>query len=313
MGISIKYGGLLTTVQDAGRKGYQTSGFGVSGVMDQRSYQIANMLLSNDPEEAVLEATVMGPEILFLEHNLFAVTGGDFAPSLDGKPIDNYAVYLGQKGSVLKLSFAKEGARAYIAFAGGLDIPMVMGSRSTNLKCRLGGFHGRKLEAGDEIAFRAPVTELPNMYKRYEKIREFSEREITLRIVPGPQDDYFSEEGMHTFFNSAYKVGQESDRMGYRLEGEAIAAKKGVDIISDGIAFGSIQVPASGMPIIMMADRQTTGGYAKIGTVITTDLPKLAQSMPGTVIHFEPVTVEEAQRLRRKEVRRLKHLKHCVS
>lgn len=313
MGISIVNGGLLTTVQDAGRKGYQSSGFGVSGVMDQRSYQIANMLLSNDPEEAVLEATVMGPEILFREDNLFAVTGGDFASMLDGKPIDNYAVYLGHKGSVLKLSFAREGARAYIAFAGGMDIPVVMGSRSTNLKCKIGGFQGRKLEAGDEIAFRAPVTELPNMYKRYEKIREFSEKEITLRVVPGPQEDYFSEKGIHTFFNSAYRVGQESDRMGYRLEGEPIASKEGVDIISDGIAFGSIQVPASGMPIIMMADRQTTGGYAKIATVITTDLPKLAQSMPGTVIHFKQITVEEAQRLRKKEIRMLKHLKHRVS
>lgn len=313
MGIRLINGGLLTTVQDAGRKGHQSSGFGVSGVMDQRSYQIANMLLSNDPEEAVLEATVMGPEILFLEDNLFAVTGGDFEPTLDGKQIDNYTVYLGRKGSVLKLSFAKEGARAYIAFAGGLDIPVVMGSRSTNLKCKIGGYQGRKLEAGDEIAFRAPVTELPNMYKRYEKIREFSEKEITLRVVLGPQEDYFTEEGIHTFFNSPYKVGQESDRMGFRLEGEAIASKNGVDIISDGIAPGSIQVPASGMPIIMMADRQTTGGYAKIATVITTDLPKLAQSMPGTVVHFQQVTVEEAQKIRKKENRALKFLKHCVS
>lgn len=313
MSIRIINGGLLTTVQDAGRTGYQRSGFGVSGVMDQRSYQIANMLLSNDPAEAVLEATVMGPEILFQEDNLFVVTGGDFAPALDGQLIDNYKVYLGRKGSVLKLSFAREGARAYIAFAGGLDIPVVMGSRSTNLKCKIGGYQGRKLEAGDIIAFRSPAVELPNMYKRYEKIREFSEKEITLRVVPGPQEDYFTEEGLHTFFNSTYQVGQESDRMGYRLEGEAITARNGVDIISDGIAPGSIQIPASGTPIIMMADRQTTGGYAKIATVITTDLPKLAQSMPGTKIHFKQVTVEEAQKLRRKEMHALKFLKHSVS
>jgi len=313
MGIQVLQGGALTTVQDAGRIGYQNAGFSVSGVMDYRAFRMANMLLGNPEGEAVLEASLMGPKLIFTEDNLFTITGGDLNPRLNGKKIELYAVLLGKKGDVLELGFATEGARAYIAFAGGMDIPVVMGSKSTNLKCKIGGFQGRKLEAGDEIAFLEPKTELKNMYKRYEHVREYAEKEITLRVVMGPQDDYFTEQGIHTFLESEYTVSEEYDRMGCRMLGPAIESKSGVDIISDGIGLGSIQIPTSGTPIIMMADRQTTGGYAKIATVIRVDIPKLAQRVPGDKIHFKQVTVEEAAKLLKQEERELKRFYRKVN
>ena len=313
MGIQIIKPGALTTVQDAGRYGYQSMGFSVSGVMDVRSFRIANMLLANDEKEAVLEATMLGPSLRFTEDCLFAVTGADMQPKLDGKEIPLYAAVCGRAGSVLELSVAREGARAYLAFAGGLDVPLVMGSRSTNLKCKIGGYEGRKLEAGDEILFRAPRASLPNMYKRYENIQEFAGHHVTLRVVFGPQEDYFEEEGIRTFLSETYTVTQEYDRMGCRLDGPEIKSRSGVDIVSDGIAFGSVQIPANGKPIIMMADRQTTGGYAKIATVISTDLPRLAQCMPGDTVSFEAVSVEQAGKLRRKEEAWLRHLRRATN
>lgn len=313
MGIKILQGGALTTVQDAGRIGYQNAGFSVSGVMDHRSFRMANMLLGNEENEAVLEVSLMGPAITFTEDNTFAITGGDFSATLNGKEIALYAAIPAKKGDTLKLGLAKEGARAYIAFAGGMDVPVVMGSKSTNLKCRIGGYKGRKLEPGDEIAFTNSKPELINMYKRYERVREFQEKDITLRVVLGPQIEYFSEEGIQTFLESEYTVSEEYDRMGCRLKGPAIASKNGVDIISDGIALGSIQIPTSGTPIIMMADRQTTGGYAKIATVIHVDIPKLAQRTPGNKIRFQEVTVEEAAKLYKKEERELKRFYRKVN
>ncbi|MBO5293423.1 MAG: biotin-dependent carboxyltransferase family protein [Lachnospiraceae bacterium] len=301
MGIRVLQPGALTTVQDAGRYGYQSMGFPVSGVMDRRSFRIANMLLGNDETEAVLEAAMLGPSLCFQEDCFFCITGADMQPKLDGVDIPLYTALLGKAGAVLELGLVREGARAYIAFAGGLDIPPVMGSCSTNLKCGIGGWQGRALRAGDEIPFRKPKKCLKNLYKRYEKIRECGERHVTLRAVPGPQENLFTEAGIHTFFSEEYTVTQEYDRMGCRLDGAQIESRGGVDIVSDGIVFGSVQIPASGRPIVMMADHQTTGGYAKIATVISTDLPKLAQRMPGDTVSFEAVSIEEAQRIARKE------------
>jgi biotin-dependent carboxylase-like uncharacterized protein len=309
MGIKIINGGLLTTVQDGGRFGWQCSGFGTSGVMDERSFALANLLLGQDEGEAVLEATLMGPELLFEEDNLFVVTGGDLQPTLNGTPLPLYQVVKAQVGDILKFGMAKEGVRAYIAFAGGLDIPVVMGSRSTNLKCGIGGLEGRKLQVGDRIGFRAPKTTLPGLEKRKLEVREFMGHTVTLRVVLGPQEDAFTEEGIRTFLSSEYKVNLSSDRMGYRLDGPTIAYHDTVDIISDGIAPGSVQVPSGGTPIIMMADRQTTGGYAKIATVIGVDLPGLAQRMPGDTVRFQKVTVQEAQKLHRLEQKERKKLK----
>jgi len=295
MSITVLNPGLLTTVQDQGRIGYQQFGVSVSGVMDPRAATVANILVGNDDKEAVLECTMMGPQLQFDKANCIAITGGDLMPTLDGKPIPNYTAIKVEAGQVLKFTMPKTGCRAFIAFAGGLDVPEVMGSRSTYMKAKIGGVNGRKLEKGDVIGFRAPKAELKNMNFRSMASEFVPRKEYTVRVILGPQDDYFTEEGIKTFLSQTYTVTAEFDRMGCRLEGEVIQHKDGGDIISDGIAFGAIQVPSSGKPIIMLGDRQTTGGYTKIANVITVDFRILAQLKQGDKVRFEQVSVKAAQ------------------
>lgn len=301
MGIQIINGGFLTTIQDLRRYGYQETGMSVSGVMDTRAASIANILVGNDTNEAVIEITMMGPTMKFTEDEIIAVTGGDLGAKLDGTPIPRYEAVSVKEGQTLSFMGLYSGSRAYIAFAGGLDIPIVMGSRSTNLKSKVGGYEGRKLGTGDSIGFRAPAAWLPNMSERRYKLPSFASKERTLRVVMGPQDDCFTEKGIETFLTGTYTISNEYDRMGCRMEGDVIEHKNGGDIITDGISFGAVQVPSHGNPIVMMADHQTTGGYTKIANVISVDLPVLAQCMPGMKIHFEKVTVDEAQDLYCKE------------
>ena len=295
MSITVLNPGLLTTVQDQGRIGYQQFGVSVSGVMDPRSASLANILVGNDEKEAVLECTMMGPHLQFNQANCIAITGGDLMPTLDGKPIPNYTAVKVEAGQVLKFTMPKSGCRAFIAFAGGLDIPEVMGSRSTYMKAKIGGVEGRKLAKDDVIGFRAPKAELKNMNFRSMASEFVPRKEYTVRVVLGPQDDYFTDAGIQTFLSEVYSVTAEFDRMGCRLEGAVIQHKEGGDIISDGIAFGAIQVPSSGQPIIMLGDRQTTGGYTKIANVITADFRILAQLKQGDKVRFEKVSVKAAQ------------------
>lgn len=295
MSITVLNPGLLTTVQDQGRIGYQQFGVSVSGVMDPRSASLANILVGNDEKEAVLECTMMGPHLQFNQANCIAITGGDLMPTLDGKPIPNYTAVKVEAGQVLKFTMPKTGCRAFIAFAGGLDIPEVMGSRSTYMKAKIGGVEGRKLAKDDVIGFRAPKAELKNMNFRSMASEFVPRKEYTVRVVLGPQDDYFTDAGIQTFLSEVYSVTAEFDRMGCRLEGAVIQHKEGGDIISDGIAFGAIQVPSSGQPIIMLGDRQTTGGYTKIANVISVDFRILAQLKQGDKVRFEKVSVKAAQ------------------
>lgn len=295
MSIRVIQPGVQTTVQDLGRIGYQQFGVPVAGAMDPRSMKLANILLDNDPGEAVLEITVMGPQLAFDEANCIALTGGDLGATLDGKPLPRYQAVRVEAGQTLRFLGLRNGCRAYLAFAGGLDIAPVMGSRSTYLKAKIGGLNGRKLEAGDTLSFRAPKPVLDFMERRRCGIDFAPQKQYDLHVIPGPQDDYFTEEGLKTFFTEIYTVSAEFDRMGCRLEGAVVEHKDGGDIISDGIAFGAIQVPSAGKPIIMAADRQTTGGYTKIATVISADFRILGQLKGGDKIHFVPVTVEQAQ------------------
>jgi len=297
MSITVRNPGLLTTVQDQGRIGYQQFGVSVSGVMDPRSAALANILAGNDQGEAVLECTMMGPQLQFDRANVIAVTGGDLGPTLDGKPVPGYQAVAVKAGQVLRFTAPKAGCRAFIAFAGGLDIPLTMGSRSTYMKAKIGGFQGRKLEKGDQIGFRAPVETLPRMADRVLRPDFIPQPLYTLRVVLGPQDDAFTDAGLGTFLRETYTVTPEFDRMGCRLDGPVIQHKESGDIISDGIAFGAIQVPSAGTPIIMLADRQTTGGYTKIGNVITVDFRILAQLKAGDKVRFSKVPVEYAQGL----------------
>ena len=313
MGIQIINGGFLTTIQDMGRYGYQETGMSVSGVMDTRAASLANILVGNDTNEAVIEITMMGPTMKFTEDEIIAVTGGDLGAKIDGKPVERYRAVLVKAGQTLSFMGMYGGSRAYIAFAGGLDIPVVMGSRSTNLKSKVGGYEGRKLGTGDEIAFRAPASWLPHMAERVYGLPSYGAKEWTLRVVMGPQDDCFTDKGINTFLNSTYTISNEYDRMGCRMEGDVIEHKNGGDIITDGISFGAVQVPSHGNPIVMMADHQTTGGYTKIANVISVDLPRLAQCRPGYQIRFEKVDIEEAQRLYCEEKKRLHELPDALN
>lgn len=313
MGIKIMTGGFMTTIQDLGRYGYQETGMSVSGVMDTRSASLANILVGNDENEGVIEVTMMGPTIEFTKDNIIAVTGGDLGVKLDGASFPRYEAVLVRAGQTLSFAGMFGGARAFIAFAGGLDVPVVMGSKSTNLKSRIGGFQGRKLAAGDEIGFTAPKTWLPNMQLRKLALPDYSAKEHTLRVLLGPQDDHFKQSGIDTFLNNEYTISNEYDRMGCRMQGPVIKHKAGGDIITDGISFGAVQVPSHGNPIVMMADHQTTGGYTKIANVISVDLPILAQCMPGHKIRFRWVTIEEAQKLYCDEKKEFKALKEKFS
>ena len=310
----------MTTVQDEGRCGYMKAGVRTGGAMDQDSYHLANQILSNNASAAELEMTLMGITAVIEEDGIIALTGADMGARLDGIPIERDRATMVRAGQELSMGIAKSGCRSYLAIAGGIDVPVVMGSRSTDVKCRIGGYEGRPLQAGDVLQSGDQVeTEilLPGKDIRMKegKIQESVKSKAlvravnckkspsvyntcpTVRVVEGPQADWFSEEEREKFYNECYTVSAESDRMGMRLEGHAVESLHGVDIVSDGIAFGSIQITKSGMPIIMMADHQTTGGYAKIGTVCSFDLPRLAQLRPGDHVNFCRISVEEAQRL----------------
>ncbi|MCR5673376.1 MAG: biotin-dependent carboxyltransferase family protein [Lachnospiraceae bacterium] len=309
MGIVFNKGGIYTTVQDYGRMGYQNLGFHVCGVMDRHSYWVANLLVDNTDREAVLEFTISGPTLYFTSDTVICITGGDFDSKINGEQIPMYTAVEVHKGDELEMGFCRSGTWGYIAFAGGLDVPVVMGSRSTDVKCKLGGYEGRPIKDGDEIEFLSNVHSLPLMKERRLERPDYGDDVVELRVTMGPQDDHFTKEGLDTFLNNEYTVTSQCDRMGYRLEGPVIEHNElGADIISDGIAKGAIQVPNSGQPIIMMSDRQTLGGYTKIANVISVDLSKIAQCKYPQRVKFTQVSVEEAQRIYMMERERLKLL-----
>ena len=305
--MTILSAGPLSTIQDEGRFGHMNTGFSPGGAADIYAMKIANLLVGNFPGEGVVEMTLLGMTVRFDCDTAIALTGAPMKPLLNQAPIPMYETIPVHKGDILTCGMVLSGIRSYLAVSGGFDLPPVMGSLSTNLKCALGGFEGRSLQNGDQLPLRVSnPSSLPKPQKFVPDC--YWESPMTLRVIPGPQDDMFSNFGRETFFTSTYKVSLQSDRMGVRLEGEKVESTEGVDIISDGIAAGSIQIPASGTPIIMMADRQTTGGYAKIATVISADLKKAAQARPGTLIRFEAVTHKEAVRLKKEEQKTLKKL-----
>lgn len=309
MKLTIVSPGPLSTIQDEGRFGAMGKGFSPGGAMDVDAMKLANLLVGNAPGMGVIEMTMLGITARFDCDSVIALTGADMSAQLNGKPMEGYRAVAVHSGDTLSMKAAQHGMRAYLAVAGGFQLPAVMGSLSTNLKCALGGFRGRKLQAGDELPLNQSVS--PDLIgPRHLAIPEPCPDTITLRVLLGPQDDAFTEQGIDTFFRSVYTVTDKTDRMGIRLSGEQIESRHGVDIISDGIANGSVQIPASGTPIIMMADRQTTGGYAKIATVISADLSRAAQARPGTSIRFARVTEGEAIHLRRENEKKMKQLEY---
>ena len=307
--------GLLTTVQDLGRTGYQRYGIPVCGALDSVSLRIANILVGNRDHLAGLEITAIGPTIRFRESATIAVVGADLEPTLDGNPMPTWESVYAEAGSVLGFGTPRDGLRAYLAVAGGIEAPLVMKSRSTDLKGGFGGFEGRALAAGDAIAVgdspyrgaNSPRGLPPEISRQTTYGQHFD-----IRVVLGPQDGAFTEEGIYTLLNSEYTVSNDADRTGYRLEGQTIEHISGADIVSDGTALGSIQVPGGGTPIVLLADRGTTGGYTKIGTVISPDIGLIAQAMPGARIRFSEVSVEDARQILLEQERMIADIKSFV-
>ncbi|WP_087972350.1 biotin-dependent carboxyltransferase family protein [Oceanobacillus rekensis] len=291
--------GLATAVQDLGRIGYQQYGVVVSGAMDNYALQIANLLVGNDRDKAGLEVVIMGPELLVLNDTVIAICGADLSAELDGEPVSVWKSFTAKKGQRLTFGQPKVGSYAYIAAAGGINTPLVMGSRSTYIKAELGGFEGRYLQKDDRLeAGQAgkPLKQLSGRGLTESAVPDYSlQRKI--RVVLGPDLRSFPDNVVEKFCASQFKMTAQSDRMGYRLEGPKLTHKEGADILSDAILPGTIQVPANGQPIILLADRQTTGGYTRIATVISVDLPYVVQKLSGSILQFEAVSVEAAQRL----------------
>jgi antagonist of KipI len=286
--------GMLTTIQDRGRFGYRAYGVPVSGVMDRYAAAMANILAGNGPEAAVLEMTLLGGTFRFPNEAYLAVCGGDMQGTLNGNKIRNWSAFYVPANSELAFEYAVNGCRTYLAFYGGIAVPEVLGSRSTYTRAAIGGLEGRAVQAAD-------VIEIGKAAAMPFALRELSAQhlpgymhEIRVRVIPGPQDDLFTAQGVRTLFSSRFPVSPRNDRMGILLEGAKIQHVSGPDIISDALCAGAIQVPGDGQPIIMMSDCQTTGGYAKIGFVISPDLSKLAQAKAGDTVTFVECSDAEA-------------------
>jgi biotin-dependent carboxylase-like uncharacterized protein len=291
--------GLYTTIQDRGRFGYLQYGIPACGVVDAYAYKLSNLLVGNREDEAVLEVTVFGPTLNILNDGVIAITGADLSAFLNGSPLPLWESMPVKGGDKLSFKGARRGCRAYIAVGGGIEVPLVMGSRSTYVGGKIGGIEGRPLVAGDKIpkgdAYGTPGKRVPEEF-----LQTYSHRP-TIRVILGPQEDYFSE-GLQVFLNSEFKVSTKADRMGYRLEGPVINFQDGVEksIISEPSVPGGIQIPPDGQPIVLLVE-QTVGGYAKIATVISTDIGQVGQTKPGDTIRFKEVTLEEAHRLLMEE------------
>jgi len=302
--------GLLTTIQDRGRFGYQKFGVPVSGAVDAMALRVANLLVGNPDSAAALEITALGPQLRFLADAVVALTGAEVQADLDGAPVPWYQSFLVRAGQTLDVQACTRGLRCYLAIAGGIEVPALLGSRSTCLAAAFGGFQGRALADGDILRVGSPPGPLGDLARRDvpEEWRLRLESPGTLRVVLGPQDDAFTEGGLRTFLESTYRVTQHTDRMGCRLEGPEIPHRASADIISDWVPMGGVQVPGDRNPIILLADRQTTGGYPKIATVIGPDLPLVAQCRPGDSFRFRAVTLVEAQSIARAVERSLRAL-----
>ena len=278
--------GMLTTVQDLGRWGYQHLGVPVAGPMDWYSHRLANRLVGNPDEAAALEITLLGPELTSSADVVCALAGAAFELAGDAGPLPCHAPFLLRRGERLRFRGRAAGARATMAIAGGIETDVLLESRATSLISRMGPFGGRPLATGDVL----PIGARPRVERSVPRQLPLPRGGTRLRVIPGPHDARFTPEAMKALTSGRYRVTQESNRMGYRLDGAVLAQTETTDMLSDATPVGSLQVPPSGMPIRLRADRQTTGGSPKIATVITADLPLAGQLAPGDWIEFVACT-----------------------
>jgi len=304
--------GSFTTVQDRGRYSFIDRGVPPSGVLDPFAYRIANLLAGNPADAAVLEITVTGPALEVLGETDVALTGADMAVTVNQYAAPMWQTVRVQKGDVIRIRQAKSGCRSYLALTGGIDVPVVMGSRATCVKAKIGGIEGRVLRKGDLLG-RIPLKPLTKPLTLPAAFIPVYAPDIALRAVAGPQEEAFRT-GLEIFFGGIYEVTPEADRMGYRLQGPPVHHDEGFpqSIISEPTVPGNVQLPADGQPIILLVE-QTTGGYTKIATVISTDLSKIAQALPGNRVRFQRVTLEEAHRIYGDQARLLRQIEARLS
>lgn len=303
--------GPLTTVQDLGRPGFARYGVPPSGALDSFSLRIANLLAGNPEKEAALEVTLLGLKARALTALAIAVTGGDLQPHLNGHPLEMWRSHILKEGDILSFKGPRRGCRAYLALGGGISVDPLMGSKSTNLSSRFGGFEGRPLQKGDILS-----SDSPHFHLKYGEgvfTPEWIPRHAgdwVLRVIPGPQEGDFTEAARGLFLSSVFAVTPQSDRTGIRLAGPAVQRKEGTpeSIISEGVIPGVIQVPGDAQPIIILVET-VTGGYRKIATVITADLPLLGQVKPGDRVRFQEASLDEAREVLRAQEERIESFK----
>jgi antagonist of KipI len=320
--------GVLSTLQDLGRWGYQRYGVPVGGVMDEYSHRLANILVGNQEDAATIEMTLVGPGFTLTRDVLLAVCGGDFEARVNGEPLPKARPVLVRAGSALDFAACRRGCRAYLAVAGGFQVEPVLGSRSTFLRGGFGGWQGRALRRGDLLSTSDPDPSFfPSLHQKLgaqrramvypgwaatERVELLLPAPWVLRFVPGPHWTLFSEETRERFIGEEYRVGSNSDRQGYRLMGPPLLPTEPVSLVSAGVTFGTIQVPPDGEPIVLMASRQTTGGYPRLGEVVSADVSLLAQVPPGAGVRFRPVDLAAAQALLLERERDLARMSEAV-
>ncbi len=325
MTVQVIRAGLITTVQDLGRRGYQQYGVSVGGAMDRFATRVANILVGNPESAAVLEATLRGPTLRFDSDALIAICGCDLAPTIDGAPVPRWRPVAVRKDTTIAFGTARSGCRAYLAIAGGFDVPLVLNSRCTYLRATLGGHEGRALQAGDALPVGAPsVVALEIMHqlsgdrsKAFNPARWNAEpyapayaEHPTARIILGCEFDWLSQESQQLLLNTAYEITNQSDRMGYRLSRPTLTlAQTRKMMVSAPVCAGTIQVPPDGQPLVLMADCATTGGYPRVAHVATVDLPLVAQAKPGSRLRFQKITLGEAHELYRAAETAIEKLK----
>jgi len=298
--IEVQAPGLLTTVQDLGREGFGPMGVSPSGAADAVSLRLANRLVGNAEGAAGLEMTLVGGAFRFPQGAVIALSGSDFGATLDGEAVGLWASVQVQPGGILRMGATRSGARCYLCVQGGIAVQPLLGSASTHVLSSLGGFQGRALRRGDVLRIGPAKDPFRKRTVTPRALDSLSPRRV-LRVTAGPQSDWFSESSQRAFYASAYRVAEESNRMGLRLEGSPVAADSVREMVTEGVPLGAVQVPASGQPIILFVEQQTTGGYPKIANVISADLHSVGQLRPRDEIRFERVEFETAQSLLREQ------------
>lgn len=313
MNIRVLKPGVLTTLQDSGRNGYQHYGVPVSGAMDLFSHRVANILAGNPGDEATLEMTLQGPRLAFDQDTVIAICGGDLSPAIGGVEVPEGKAVRVRSGSVLDFGACRAGCRAYLAARGGFDVPQVMGSRSTYETAQLGGMYGRALRKDDLLRIGESAgdiyhdldAELARSRRAFafpkwavnQHIEKLGRTPQVVRIMPGRHWEAFPATARDALTGTEFRIAPDSNRMGFRLDGAAIEPGKPLEFLSEAVTFGTIQIPPGGKPIVLMADRQTVGGYPKIAEVASVDLHLLAQLKPGDRLRFELVSLAQAQAL----------------